>query len=73
MISKGRLFLQYQWLKNRQAMFSAVGVVIVGTICMSELRQSVRVMMQSYPLSSGSGPMKSIVTESHHSSGTGKG
>jgi hypothetical protein len=45
----------------------------VGTIRMSEPRWSVKVSMQSYLSSFGSGPIKSIATESQQQSGTGSG
>ena len=69
----GRLFSQYQWSKKRQAIFSAVRDVVLGMIRMSEPRRSVKITMELYPSSSGSGPTKSMATESHLSSGTGKG
>lgn len=72
-MSRGKPFSQYQFSKNNMAHASAVNVVWVGMIRTSELRRSVIVRMQSYPLSTGKGPTKSIEIESHRSSGTGKG
>jgi len=73
MSSSGNPFSQYQWSKNITASFSAVSFDEVGIIRISEFNLSVIVRMQSKPSSSGRGPMKSNVTESHRSSGTGKG
>src|SRR6266702_838079 len=72
-ISKGSPFSQYQLSKNISASFSAVRVEIVGIRRISEPRRSVRVRIMSKPLSLGSGPMKSIATESHRLLGTGSG
>ena len=72
-ISMGRPFSQYQLSKKSTASSSAVRVVVVGMIRMSELRRSVIVRIQSKLLSRGKGPIKSIETESQRSSGIGKG
>ena len=72
-ISRGRPFSQYQCRKKRSANCSAVIVVVVGTIRISDPSQSVNVTRLSYPSSIGRGPMKSIATESQWSSGTGSG
>ena len=70
MISSGRLFSQYQCWKNNSVKCSAVSVVVVGMSLMSDPSQLVNVIRLLYPLSSGSGPTKSIATESHQLSGT---
>ena len=72
MISKGNLFSQYHLSKNVSASSLAVRVEVVGMICILDLRQSVKVMIVSNPLSTGRGPMKLIATESHWASGMGK-
>lgn len=59
-ISRGRPFSQYQQSKNRISSCFAEREVVVGMIRISEPRQSVMVRIQLCPLSSGSGPMKSI-------------
>lgn len=48
-------------------------LVVVGTILISALRWSVMATMQLNPPSSGSGPTKSMATQSSRFSGTGKG
>jgi hypothetical protein len=53
--------------------FLAVRDIVQDNIQTFQLRQSVIVMMLLNPLSEGSGPMKSIVTESPCSSGTKSG
>ena len=55
MILRGRPFSQYHSLKKSSASSFAFNVVVVGTSQMSELRQSVRVRMQSKPCSTGNG------------------
>ena len=72
-ILSGRPFLQYQCLKKSSANFSAESVVVVGMIHMSDPRWSVNVMKLLYPSSRGSGPTKSMATESHLLLGTGRG
>ena len=69
----GSPFSQYQLSKKRTASSSAVRVVLVGIIRTSEFKRSVIVRIQSKPLSGGSGPMKSMETDSQRSSGIGKG
>ena len=73
MISKGRSFLQYQWLKNSDVNSCAVIVLQQEMRRMSAAKQSVMVTSMLKLSSSGSGPMKSIATKSPHLSGTGKG
>ena len=70
---RGRPLVQYQFVKKRSARPSAVRSVVHGMILTSDPERSVNVVIQSKPLSSGKGPMKSIATESQRSSGTGKG
>lgn len=72
-ISVGRPFLQYHLSKNKYVRSSAVMSVLIGTSCISLPKQSVRVMMQFLLLSSGSGPIKLIATESLLLSGMGRG
>src|ERR1700761_7116833 len=72
-MSSGRPFSQYHSLKNICASSSAVNVVFVGMMWMSEPDLSVKVTMLLEPSSGGSGPMKSIATESQRWSGTGSG
>ena len=72
-ISRGRPFSQYQCLKNRCAISSAVNVVVVGMMRILDPRWSVNVMMLLWPPSGGNGPMKSIATESQWLSGMGSG
>ena len=57
-------------LENNSVKCSAVSVVVVGMSLMSDPSQLVNVIRLLYPLSSGSGPTKSIATESHQLSGT---
>src|ERR1700678_1889632 len=73
MISLGRPFSQYQWSKKRILSSLALSEVEVGMIRISDPRRSVIVSMQLWPLSVGRGPMKFMDTESHRSSGTGRG
>ena len=73
MISKGKPFSQYHLSKNRSANFSAERLIVEGVFWILEFRRSVNVIMESYPLSEGSGPMKLIVTESPCCSGISKG
>jgi hypothetical protein len=70
---RGRPFSQYQRSKNKMANSLAVSLVDVGIIRISDPSRSVIVRIQSYPLSSGRGPMKSIDMDWQRSSGTGKG
>src|ERR1700678_3090603 len=73
-ISKGKPFSQYHSLKKIDANSSAVRVVLVGIIRMSDLvRWSVIDRIQLKPMSRGRGPMKSIEIELHLSSGMGRG
>ena len=48
-ISRGRPFLQYQCVKNRCAISSAINVVIVGMMQILDPRQLVNVMMLLWP------------------------
>ena len=73
MMSFGKPFSQYQWVKNSRASSSAVMVVQVGIIRMSEPSLSVIDKIQLKLSSSGRGPMKSIATLSPRSSGIGRG
>ena len=72
-ISKGKPFSQYHLWKNISASCSAVSVETVGMIWMSDPSRSVKVIIVSNPESLGSGPMKSIATESQRASGIGSG
>ena len=72
-LSLGRLFLQYQWSKNRSARFSAIMSVCVGMIHTSDPGRSVIERIQSKPSSRGRGPIKSMATLSPQSSGIGSG
>ena len=72
-ISRGSPFSQYQFLKKISASSSPTRDVVQGRMWTSEPKRSVSVTMQSKPSSTGNGPIKLIATESHHSSGTGKG
>ena len=69
----GRPFLQYQELKKMMARSSAMMLVLVGTMRTSDPSLSVMVSIQSYPVSNGSGPMKSIAIEEPCWSGMGSG
>ena len=60
-------------MKNSCVMSSVVRDVVHGTIQMSEPKLSVIVIIQSNPLSTSKGPIKSIATKSPHLSGTGNG
>ena len=72
-ILSGRLFLQYQCVKNNSASCSAISVETVGISRMSEPRPSVMVRIMSKSPSFGKGPTKSIAMESQWPSGTGRG
>jgi hypothetical protein len=72
-MSKGRLFLQYQCFKKIDASASADISVHVGIICMSDPSQSIIVKMQLKPSSSSSHLTKSIATDVPRLSGTGNG
>ena len=69
----GSPFLQYKWLKNKSAIALAISVEMVGTSWISDPRRLVIEQIMLNPPSIGSGPVKSMVTLSPHSSGTGKG
>lgn len=72
-MSRGNPFLQYQCVKNNSAKASAVNVVVVGIIHMSDPNQSLMVRIVLNLPSFSKGPMKSIVTELQHPLGTGRG
>ena len=72
-MSSGRPFTQYHFSKKISASLSADNVEVEGIICMSEPKRSVKVIIESKPLSKGRGPMKSIATESQRESGIGNG
>lgn len=72
-MSRGKPFLQYQWLKNRLATSLAFMFIRQGTRRISAPSQSVIVIILSWPCSSGSGLMKSMEMESPCLSGTGSG
>ena len=63
----------YHLSKNKSASFSAVKLICVGTIWISEFNRSVHVTIESKSPSLGKGPMKSIATESPRCSGMGSG
>ena len=73
MISSGNPFSQYHLSKKMSASCSAERLIHDGIICMSEFSRSVKVMIESKPLSMGKGPIKSIATESPRCSGMGRG
>ena len=73
MISKGNLFSEYHLLKKVSVSSSVVRVEVVGMICISDPRWSVKVIIVSNLLSMGRGPMKSMATESLQESEMGKG
>ena len=60
MMSVGSPFSQYQLLKKRTVRSSAVMVIFVGTIQMSEFKRSVIMRMLLQPLSISRGPIKYI-------------
>lgn len=72
-IFAGKPFSQYHSSKNTTANSSADRSVWVATICISDPSQSVIVKIQSFPSSSGNGPMKSMAIDSQWELGTGKG
>lgn len=69
----GNPFSQNHLSKNIVANSSAVMLVLHGASWISAFSLSVMVTMVLKSLSLGSGPMKSIATESNRLSGTGRG